>query len=113
MSGPLVHNPVVKELGISQFGMYRCSHAPGYTYDQVAKLWVEEQDGDYNPEINSNDDDDDGNEDADANNDELNNTDGSQLIDPDQELKNLQQHQAPTLEPGPSNDSEMQSTSWK
>jgi hypothetical protein len=90
MSGPLVHNPVVKELCISQFGMYRCLHAPGYAYDRVAELWVEEQDNDYNPEINSNDDDDDdGNEDVDANNDELNNTDGSQLINPDQELKNL------------------------
>ena len=59
------------------------------------------------------DDDDDGDEDDDANNDGLNNTDGSQLIDPDQELKNLQQHQAPTLEPGPSNDSEMQLISRK
>ena len=74
---------------------------------------MEEQDGNYNPEIDSDDDDNDGNEDADANNDELNNTDGSQLIDPDQELKNLQQHQAPTLEPGPSNDSKTQLTSWK
>ena len=82
VSGPLSNSPVVKELGLSQPGVYRQSLKPGYAFDRVAQLWAEEQDSDneVDPELDSDDEDD---------------SDDDSLVDIDQELQHLQAHTVP------------------
>ena len=80
---------------------------PRYAYNRIAELWAEEQDDDYNPEIDNDANDDD------AYDDEPILMDDDQPIDLDAELRNLQQHEAPILEPTPNKDDTMQTKQMK